>query len=195
MAPDFSSPEITTLKCLSDEDVLAALREGRVYALDILYDRYAKLLYSLAFKILGNSEEAEDVTQEVFLTFWQKDAYQSSRGTLKSFLAAMVRSRSIDKLRAQGTRNRFLQKWQRLSQPEQATSPLIEDIARNEQSHLVRQALSELSDSEREILEIAYYQGLSQSEIAERLNLPLGTVKSRSRQGLIKLRQRLQHPC
>ncbi|MBD2777120.1 sigma-70 family RNA polymerase sigma factor [Iningainema tapete] len=191
MAPD-SSPEISTLKSLSDEDVLAALREGRVHALNVLYDRYARLVYSLAYRILGSTEEAEDVTQDVFLTFWQKDAYQSSKGTLKTFLTTMTRSRSIDKLRAQGTRNRFLQKWQHLSNQE--TSPLLDDIAQTEQSQILRQALADLSEGEREILEIAYYEGLSQSEIAKRLNLPLGTVKTRSRQGLIKLRQRLQNP-
>ena len=139
---------------------------------------------------MGNSEEAEDLTQDVFLTFWQKDTYQSSRGTLKTFLTTLTRSRAIDRLRAQGTRYRFLQRWQRIS--DQATIPLIETLAMSEQSDQVRSALAFLSESERQILEIAYYEGLSQSEIAARLNLPLGTVKTRSRQGLIKLRQRLQ---
>jgi RNA polymerase sigma-70 factor (ECF subfamily) len=139
---------------------------------------------------VGNSEEAEDVTQDVFLTFWQKDAYESSRGTLKTFLTTLARSKAIDKLRAQGTRSRFLQRWQRMS--DHATTPLLDTLVLSEQSDQVRQALADLAENEREILEIAYYEGLSQSEIASRLNLPLGTVKTRSRQGLLKLRQRLQ---
>ncbi|MGG6268811.1 sigma-70 family RNA polymerase sigma factor [Leptolyngbya sp. AN03gr2] len=188
MASEYSPPE--HLKQSSDEDVLAALREGRVQALDILYDRYAQQVYSLAYRILGNSEEAEDITQDVFLTFWQKDAYQSSRGSLKAFLTTLTRSKAIDKLRAQGTRSRFLQRWQRLS--EQETPSSLEDLARSEQSDRVRHALAYLSESEREVLQIAYFEGLSQSEIAKRLNLPLGTVKTRSRQGLLKLRQRLE---
>jgi RNA polymerase sigma-70 factor, ECF subfamily len=190
MASDFSPSDPSTLRQLPDEDVLAALRGGHPQALDVFYDRYANLVYGLAYRILGNTEEAEDITQDVFLTFWQKDAYQPSRGTLKTFLATLTRSRAIDKIRAQGTRSRFLQRWQRLS--DHQTTSLIEEVAMSEQSESVRNALTFLSESERKILEIAYYEGLSQSEIAKRLNLPLGTVKSRSRQGLIKLRQRLQ---
>lgn len=159
-------------------------------ALQVLYDRYAKQIYSLAYKILANSEEAEDVTQEVFLTLWQKDTYQSDRGSLKTFLITLARSRSIDKLRNQGTRHRFLQRWQHLSVAEQAAAPL-ETVSGDERSLLLQRALLDLSDSERAILEIAYYEGVSQAEIAKRLNLPLGTVKSRSRQALKKLRQHL----
>ena len=190
MAADFSQSELSTLRQQPDEAVLSALRQGQTQALEVLYDRYASQVYGLAYRILGNSEEAEDLTQDVFLTFWQKDTYQSSRGTLKTFLTTLTRSRAIDRLRAQGTRYRFLQRWQRIS--DQATIPLIETLAMSEQSDQVRSALAFLSESERQILEIAYYEGLSQSEIAARLNLPLGTVKTRSRQGLIKLRQRLQ---
>jgi RNA polymerase sigma-70 factor, ECF subfamily len=190
MAPDFPTSDPMMLKQLSDSAVLAALREGHEQALGVLYDRYAQQVYSLAHRILGNAEEAEDITQDVFLTFWQKDAYQSSRGSLKSFLLMVTRSRSIDRKRAQGTRYRFLQRWQRISEHE--TLPLFEEVVASEQSDQVRHALTALSEGEREILEIAYYEGLSQSEIAKRLNLPLGTVKTRSRQGLLKLRQRLQ---
>jgi RNA polymerase sigma-70 factor, ECF subfamily len=193
MDSEFSSPDIATLKRSSDEDVLAALREGQISALDVLYDRYAKQVYSLAYKILASAEEAEDITQEVFLVLLQKNTYQSNRGALKAFLITLARSRAIDKLRHQGTRHRFLQRWKRLSAADQETSPPLEDVSMNEQSLLLQQALSGLSDSEREILEIAYYEGMSQAAIAKRLNLPLGTVKSRSRQALNKLRQRLQN--
>jgi RNA polymerase sigma-70 factor, ECF subfamily len=175
----------------SDLDLLFALREGQVNALGSLYDRYSKLVYGLAYKILGNSEEAEDITQEVFLTLWRRDAYNPSRGSLSSFLMTMTRSRSIDKLRARGTKFRFIQRWQGVVKSETSVSPL-DQAALGERSHLVRSALSELPESERLILEIAYYEGLSQSEIAKRLNIPLGTVKTRSRQGLLKLRQTLQ---
>jgi RNA polymerase sigma-70 factor (ECF subfamily) len=190
MAPDSSRSDSAALTHLPDEAVLAALRSGNDQALQVLYDRYAQVVYSLAYRILGSATEAEDITQDVFLTFWHKDAYQSSRGSLKTFLTTLARSRSIDKRRAQGTRYRFLQRWQRLTDHE--TPPLIDIVAAHEQSGQVRHALTYLSEKEREILEIAYYEGLSQSEIAERLNLPLGTVKTRSRQGLLKLRQYLQ---
>ena len=91
-----SSSDLATLTHLSDGEVLAALRDGRLNAIDVLYDRYAKQVYSLAYKILANSEEAEDITQDVFLTLWQRDAYQSTRGSLKAFLTTLTRSRSID---------------------------------------------------------------------------------------------------
>ncbi|MCY7286651.1 MAG: sigma-70 family RNA polymerase sigma factor [Cyanobacteria bacterium CAN_BIN43] len=176
----------------SDLDLLIALRDGQLSALGSLYDRYSRLVYGLAFKILGNSEEAEDITQEVFLTLWRRDAYKSSLGSLSSFFKTMTRSRSIDKLRSRGTKLRFIQRWQGMVKNEAVITPL-EQASMGERSQLVRNALSQLPESERLILEIAYYEGLSQSEIAKRLNVPLGTVKTRSRQGLLKLRQTLQH--
>lgn len=176
----------------SDLDLLIALGNGQVNALGSLYDRYSRLVYGLAYKILGNSEEAEDITQEVFLTLWRRNAYNPSRGSLSSFLTTMTRSRSIDKLRSRGTKLRFIQRWQGMVKNEAVATPL-DRAAIGERSQLVRDAMSQLPESERLILEIAYYEGLSQSEIAKRLNIPLGTVKTRSRQGLLKLRQTLQH--
>lgn len=176
----------------SDLDLLIALGNGQVNALGSLYDRYSRLVYGLAYKILGNSEEAEDITQEVFLTLWRRNAYNPSRGSLSSFLTTMTRSRSIDKLRSRGTKLRFIQRWQGMVKNEAVATPL-DRAAIGERSQLVRDAMSQLPESERLVLEIAYYEGLSQSEIAKRLNIPLGTVKTRSRQGLLKLRQTLQH--
>lgn len=176
----------------SDLDLLIALGNGQVNALGSLYDRYSRLVYGLAYKILGNSEEAEDITQEVFLTLWRRNAYNPSRGSLSSFLTTMTRSRSIDKLRSRGTKLRFIQRWQGMVKNEAVATPL-DRASIGERSQLVRDAMSQLPESERLILEIAYYEGLSQSEIAKRLNIPLGTVKTRSRQGLLKLRQTLQH--
>lgn len=177
---------------LSDLDLLLALGDGQVNALGSLYDRYSRLVYGLAYKILDNSEEAEDITQEVFLTLWRRNAYNPSRGSLSSFLTTMTRSRSIDKLRSRSTKLRFIQRWQGIVKNEAVATPL-ERASMGERSQLVKDALSQLPESERLILEIAYYEGLSQSEIAKRLNIPLGTVKTRSRQGLLKLRQTLQH--
>lgn len=192
MASEFPVPEKTiTLKHLSDEDLWTVLQEGNLVALDVLYDRYSVQAYSLAYKILANRDEAEDITQEVFVSLWQKKSYQPSRGAFKSFLMTMVRSRSIDKVRRRGSRHRFLQRWQRASTAHQETAPPMDAVAHDEQALLVQEALSSLSASEREVLEIAYYKGASQSQIAKQLNLPLGTVKSRSRKALKKLRQRL----
>lgn len=189
---DLDPSAIKSTHLSSDLDLLIALGNGQVNALGSLYDRYSRLVYGLAYKILGNSEEAEDITQEVFLTLWRRNAYNPSRGSLSSFLTTMTRSRSIDKLRSRGTKLRFIQRWQGMVKNEAVATPL-DRAAIGERSQLVRDAMSQLPESERLILEIAYYEGLSQSEIAKRLDIPLGTVKTRSRQGLLKLRQTLQH--
>ncbi|MBF2075410.1 MAG: sigma-70 family RNA polymerase sigma factor [Synechococcales cyanobacterium C42_A2020_086] len=189
---DSSALDPTAPPSPSDLDLLLALKGGEVASLATLYDRYAKLVFGLAFKILENSEEAEDVTQDVFLTLWRRSTYDPARGSLSSFLTTMTRSRAIDKLRARGSRLRFLQRWQGVVRTEASAATPLEHASLGERSQLVRGALAQLPESERRILEIAYYEGLSQSEIAKRLNIPLGTVKTRSRQGLLKLRKTLQ---
>ncbi|NJR64277.1 MAG: sigma-70 family RNA polymerase sigma factor [Leptolyngbyaceae cyanobacterium CRU_2_3] len=176
----------------SDVDLLLALRSGQTQALGMLYDRYSRLVFSLAFKILTNSEEAEDITQEIFLALWQRQTYNPSRGSLSSFLTTMTRSRSIDKLRSRGSRYRFLQRWEGITRSETTMATPLEQASIGERSQIIRGALEKLPPNERQVLEIAYYEGLSQSEISQHLSIPLGTVKTRSRQGLLKLRQALQ---
>ncbi|MEO0395463.1 MAG: sigma-70 family RNA polymerase sigma factor [Cyanobacteria bacterium P01_A01_bin.137] len=174
----------------SDAALLASLRAGQVESLRTLYQRYGRLVYTLSRRILHSDEEAEEITQDVFLTLWNKDAYQSERGSLSRYLVVLARSRSIDKLRSQTSHRQRLHKWH-LMMADVSPTPL--DVATlNERGERTRQALANLSDNERQVIEIAYYEGLSQSEIAKRLNIPLGTVKSRSRQALRKLRQTLQ---
>jgi RNA polymerase sigma-70 factor, ECF subfamily len=190
--PAFQS-NLTPLSAdLPDIDLICALRSGQVQALSLLYDRYSRLVYGLAFKVLANPEEAEDITQDIFLALWQRSTYNPSRGSLGSFLTTMTRSRAIDKLRSRGTRYRFLLRWEGIARSETATATPLEQVSTKERSQIVLAALEQLPPTERQVLEIAYYEGLSQSEVAKRLEIPLGTVKTRSRQGLIKLRQALQ---
>ena len=188
-----SQSNLTLLSAnLPDADLIYALRSGQVQALSLLYDRYSRLVYGLAFKVLANTEEAEDITQDIFLSLWQRNTYNPSRGSLGSFLTTMTRSRAIDKLRSRGTRYRFLLRWEGLARSESVTASPLEQASMQERSAIVLAALEQLPFNERQILETAYYEGLSQSEIAKRLEIPLGTVKTRSRQGLLKLRQALQ---
>ena len=168
------------------------MSQGQIKALDILYDRYSRLVYSIAYRILNSSEEAEDITQDVFLTLWRRNSYDPARGSLSSFLTTLTRSRAIDRLRSKNARLRVVQRLQGIVRSDSGSPSPLEQASIGERSQVIRTALSQLSESERQVLEIAYYEGLSQSEIAERLGIPLGTVKSRSRQGLLKLRQRLQ---
>ncbi len=153
-----------------------------------IYQRYARLVYALALRILKCREDAEDVTQDIFLKLHHQDRYDLRRGSLKNFLAMTARSRSIDKLRSR-------QSYQRLNQTLQATATTktaqkpFERAIEHQTVQQVKAALVSLPLRERQVLEKAYYDDLSQSEIAARLNIPLGTVKSRSRQGLQKLRK------
>lgn len=181
-----------TLALQTDAELLSLLKAGRSFALRVLYDRYASLVYSLALKILGNPQEAEDLTQEIFLILLQRNTYNSQRGSLSSFITIMTRSRAIDKLRERHTSVKFLQRWCQTMNVETFSSTPVEQAVLKERSQLVRNALQLLSEDQRQVLHMAYYEGLTQSEISQRLHVPLGTIKTRARQGLLKLRQGLQ---
>ncbi|HEY9631769.1 MAG TPA: sigma-70 family RNA polymerase sigma factor [Coleofasciculaceae cyanobacterium] len=175
-----------------DTELYQALKAGQSSALGILYDRYGRLVYGLALHILKNPQEAEDLTQEIFLALWRSNTYNPDRGSLSSFLTTMTRSRAIDKLRSRGTNLKFLDRWRRTMTSETLSTTPFEQASYAERSEQVRDALAQLSENQRQVLEMVYYQGLSQSEIAQQLNLPLGTVKTRSRLGLLKLKQTLK---
>ncbi|WP_242026564.1 sigma-70 family RNA polymerase sigma factor [Leptolyngbya sp. FACHB-17] len=174
----------------TDAELYQALRAGQKEALGTLYDRHAALVYGLAIKALGNPQEAEDLTQDIFLNLAKSTTYDPRRGSLRTFLAVLTRSRSIDRVRSRSTSRSFLDRF-RSSSTEMASESPLEQVFQTEQSQEVRAALAQLPESDRQILRLAYYDGLSQSEIAARLSLPLGTVKTKTRRGLLKLRQTL----
>lgn len=172
----------------TDADLMQAMRNGQVSALGTLYDRHSRFVYGLALKMLTRPDEAEEVTQDIFLTLWQRDIYDSSRGSMTQFLSVLTRSRAMDRLRSRGSRLRFLERFQRFIQTTSSKDSPLEVASMNERSRTVKAALATVPAPEREVLELAYFEGLSQPQIAQQLNIPLGTVKSRSRQGLQKLR-------
>lgn len=174
----------------TDIELYLALKSGRDDAFGIIYDRHAGLVYRIALKILGNSQEAEDLTQDVFLSIARSSTYEPTRGSLRTFLAILTRSRAIDQVRSRNYTRKVLGQWQD-NQQQTATEAPFEQVSRSEQSQEVRDALAQLSDPQQQILQMAYYDGLSQSEIAKQLQIPLGTVKARARRGLLKLRQTL----
>lgn len=175
----------------TDIELYQALQTGQQEALAALYDRYGSLVYRLGLKILSTPQEAEDLTQEIFLTLWRGRSYNPSRGSMSSFLTTLTRSRAIDRLRSRRSTVKFLQRWSQIMTTDTTPSP-FESASLNQRSDYVRQALAQLPDKQRQVLEMAYYEGLTQTEIADRLNKPLGTVKSWSRQGLLTLRKHLQ---
>lgn len=189
---DSAPDKPTDLSLQTDAELFHALKTGQPSALGPLYDRYASLVYRLALRILANPQEAEDLTQEIFLSLWRHVTYNPTRGSLSSFLTTLTRSRAIDKLRSHGTSLKFLQRWSQTMTTETSFPTPFEAVSLTQRSQQVQHALAQLPERQRQVLEMAYYEGLSQSEIAKQLDIPLGTVKTWARQGLLKLKQNLQ---
>jgi RNA polymerase sigma-70 factor (ECF subfamily) len=163
--------------------LLKRLAAGDHGALGEFYDLFAGLVNALALRILRDVAEAEDVVQEVFVQVWRQAArYDPARGNPEAWLCTLARTRAIDRLRARLVRRR----------PEVAESaPPVTPAPNAADALAVRDALADLPAEQRHALELAYYEGLSQSEIARRLNQPLGTVKTRMRTAMIRLREAL----
>ncbi|MEO0535785.1 MAG: sigma-70 family RNA polymerase sigma factor [Cyanobacteria bacterium P01_A01_bin.123] len=174
----------------SDIELIQSLRSGRQEALTIIYDRYGSLVYTVALKLLKRPAEAEDLTQEIFCRFWEQDKFDPSRAALSTYLCIMTRSRALNRLASHSSRQRSLQRLQR-SLPDRTNVTPLEKASLADQKATVQQALAQLSSQQRQILEMNFYQGISHSEIARQLNIPLGTVKTRARRGLMELRQHL----
>ena len=174
----------------SDSDLLHALARGDEAALAAIYDRYRLILFGLVLRILRDRAEAEDVLQEVFLQVWRRASdFDEARGRAFTWLVTIARSRALDRLRAAGSRARLAEGAAQT--PRDDTGDAALDAVKSETGAIVRQALAELPDEQRRTLFLAYFEGLTQVEIAARLGDPLGTVKTRMRSGLIKLRELL----
>lgn len=179
----------------SDRELWLQLQEGHVNALASLYDRHASLVYGIALKVLGNAHEAEDLTQDIFIRLVERrlTTYDPRRGSFRTFLAILTRSRAIDRLRSRRSQASTIDRVQQQLEQQSATDDsLIASLGAAETSAEVQQALVQLSDSQQQVLRLAYYEGLSQADIAEQLGEPLGTIKARARRGLLKLKQMLQ---
>lgn len=179
-------PEIAQI---SDNDLLRAVARGDENALARIYDRYRLILFGLLMRILHSREEAEDVLQEVFLQVWRRAGdFDEARGRAFTWLVTVARSRALDRLRALGSRARLAEAAPAAEQIGDAS----QEAFQSEQAEVVRQALAQIPTDQRQALLLAYFEGLTQMEIAARLGAPLGTVKTRMRAGMIKLRELLQ---
>lgn len=173
----------------ADTVVYAAVERGDAQALGILYNRHAGLVYAIAIKVLANKQAAEDLTQDIFVTLASAKQYNPRRGSLRTYLAVLTRSRAIDRIRSKGAATRKINRLQNLQSRSPTDNVPLEHVSQREQNHTLREALSQLSPEEQQILNMMYFEGLSQSAVSQALGVPLGTVKTRSRRGLIKLRQ------
>ena len=175
---------------ITDVEILRAVAGGDEQALGQLYDRYRLILFGLIIRILRSQPEAEDVLQEVFLQVWrQASSFDETRGRPFTWLVTLARSRAIDRLRSLGSRERAGLEAAR--EVTDSISDAATDAVKSEQAETVRRALSQLPEEQRRTLVLAYFEGLTQTEIAERLKAPLGTIKTRMRSGMIKLRELL----
>jgi RNA polymerase sigma-70 factor (ECF subfamily) len=173
-----------------DVKLLKAIAARDEAALAQLYDRYRVILFGLLMRILNNREEAEDVLQETFLQVWRKaDDFDENRGRPFTWLVTLARSRGIDRLRTLAARDRVAEAGAR--ETVDAISDAATDAFKSEQRGLVNKALAQLPDEQKRPLMLAYFDGLTQSEIAARLGAPLGTVKTRMRTGMMNLRELL----
>jgi RNA polymerase sigma-70 factor (ECF subfamily) len=166
-----------------------ALQRGDQRALADLYDRYGGAVFSLVLRITRDRTVAEEVSLDTFLQVWrQADRFNASHGTLPSWLFTIARSRAIDRVRAAGAAKRIVGE----ESPTVTPMPQPEEVADlAERQRLVRDAVATLAPAQRTALELAFYEGLSHSQIASRLGEPLGTIKTRIRQAMLHLRQRL----
>ena len=189
MAADRLPAELTRL---ADEDLLTLVERGDADAFEVIYERHSRVAFSLAFRLLGDRPSAEDLVQDAFLAVWRgAGSYSSTRGSVRNWLLSILHNRGVDRLRtlaAMTRRQEALEQVElrRPDEPDAAALGIGQALAGT-----VREELSSLPGEQFEVLKLAYYGGFTHQEIAEMLELPLGTVKSRMRLGLDRLRRGL----
>jgi RNA polymerase sigma-70 factor (ECF subfamily) len=173
---------------LADEDLISLVAQGDAEAFAVLYDRHGRAAYSLAYRMMGERQAAEDLAQDAFLKVWRSaTSYRADRGSVRTWLLSIVHNRGIDQLRSLASRRRTQEKLE-ASAPKSQPSEAFSESWRNTQREQVREALGTLPKEQLKILELAYFSGYTHVEIAELLDVPLGTVKGRMRLGLKKIR-------
>ena len=177
---------------ISDEMLIRAIASGAVWAMEPLYERYSRILYTLVYRMVSDHQIAEDLLQEAFLSVWKRaTSYSPQSGAVRSWLVSIAHHRAIDYLRA--VRRRSVLKeatWEDVERDERTAQPDAEEGAlKSIQSEQVRAALMQLPTEQRMVIELAYFQGWTHSEIAAGCQIPLGTVKARMRLGVIHLKR------
>lgn len=182
---------------LEDETLIELVVQGNQEALAVLYDRFGRLVYSVAYASVGQSEMAAEISQEVFLGIWQKaETFDAEKGKVKTWIARIARNRAIDAVRRMNVRpegnlvNVDIQDFR--IDDNQLDNPTEEKVEKSIQSSNVRSALKQLPENQRKVLAMAYFRGLTNKQIADELGEPLGTVKTRIRLGMQKMRLLLE---
>jgi RNA polymerase sigma-70 factor (ECF subfamily) len=191
MAP-FRRSSRKRLDALADEDLMSLVRDGDTDAFGVVYDRHSTVAFSLAYRMVGRRGAAETVVQEAFLSLWRAAGrYDAGRGSLRTFLLGIVHNRAVDALRRASVHDSRRVDDEEAAERLEAKERTEAEAARREEASRVRGAVADLPSEQKKVIELAYFGGFSQSEIAEMLGAPLGTVKGRMRLGLEKLRSAL----
>jgi len=180
---------------LSDEALLNAIANGAVWAMESLYQRYSRILYSLAYRLVADHQVAEDLLQDAFLAIWRRStSYSPQTGAARSWLISILHHRAIDHLRRVRRRSTLQEApLEEIALDETTAFPDVwEEVWRSVKSSQVRAALMKIPAEQRLVIELAYFQGWTHTEIAEGVQIPLGTVKARLRLGLIHLKRALE---
>jgi len=183
---------VGALHDLADEDLMQLVRKGDSAAFEVVYERHATAAFSLAYRMVGSRNAAEDVVQEAFLSLWRSGArYDRARGSVRTWVLGIVHNRAIDALRRSMVHDRRRASDEGIEERFEARERTDVEAARNDEAREVHAALKSLPDEQCKVIELAYFGGFSQSEIADMLGTPLGTVKGRMRLGLEKMRGQL----
>ncbi len=169
---------------------------SRADAFEVIYDRHADAAFSLAYRMCNQRALAEDVVQEAFLSLWRSPArYDGARGSVRTWVLGIVHNRAIDALRRRAVRDRGIVDGEGLEERMPAPERTDVEVARREEARLVRDALDRLPGEQSRVIELAYFGGLTHTQIAEMLDTPVGTIKGRMRLGLSKMRVTLSDPA
>src|SRR5215831_5859701 len=175
----------------SDVELIARLQRRDPHALADLYDRYGRIVYSLILRVVRDTGIAEDLVQETFLRIWNRvQAFDAQKGAIGPWLLAVARNRAIDYLRSAGGRERNAVEFEETDHPS-LYGNMEKDLLASDKARIVKTAIQKLSPNQRQVIELAYFEGLSQAEMAERMGQPLGTVKTWVRTALKNLRDQL----
>lgn len=177
-----------------DADLVERIANADADALGTLYDRYSSLLLGLARRVLGSTSDAEEVLQEVFVQVWnQAGRYDRSRSSVSTWLVLITRSRAIDRLRSRNVVDRTLGDLKQEQKGKHTSPEGVRAVLWDERRRRLSSALADLPEEQREVLELAFYRGMTQSEIAASTTIPLGTVKTRTLLAMRKLRKALEN--
>jgi len=175
-------------------DLLRRIAQRERAAFEALYDRYANILYASAMKFVKEDADAQDVVQDVFIQIWDKaKLYDPAKGKPLTWALTLTRNRAIDRIRAIQRRTRLRDEFEQETTVDESAGvrEALSGVDASEKGQILRAAVNQLSPQQKKVIELAYFSGLTQTEIADKLGEPLGTVKARARRGLLKLKELL----